>query len=70
MFLNSRKVDQDRRQDSGDHYDRNVVALFDLRPPREPRERVRLHSSTLLFARFAREFSVAISQAQYHNCFE
>ena len=55
-LLDSRKVNQHRRQDERDYYDRHVVALLDLRPPREPRERVRLHSSTLRLRRLMREF--------------
>ena len=46
--LNSRKVDQNRSQHECDYYDRHVVALLDLGPPREPWEGVRLHSSMIL----------------------
>ena len=46
--LDSRKVDQNRGENERDYYDRNVVALFDFRPPREPWEWVRLHSLMIL----------------------
>src|ERR1700674_617561 len=41
--LDSGKIDEHRGQNERDYNDRHVVALFNLGPPRKPRERIGLH---------------------------